>query len=146
MKLTTKMRYGTRALIDLALHQQDQPVSSVEIAERQEVSAKYLESILVMLRNAGLVRAIRGATGGHILARDAAEITLAEVYDALEGSDPLVDCMADADCSRYDECVTREVWAEMYASSRKVLASTTVADLAARARAKQAARADLYTI
>jgi Rrf2 family protein len=146
MKLTTKMRYGTRALVDLALHEEQAPVPSGEIAERQQVPVKYLESILVALRNAGLVQTTRGALGGYALARDPASIPLAEVFDALEGPSPLVACTEGAECPRYDGCVTREVWARMYAASRQVLEDTTLADLAGRAREKQQVAGDMYYI
>ncbi len=146
MKLTTKMRYGTRALVDLALHQAQAPVPSGEIAERQQVPIKYLESILVALRNAGLVHTTRGALGGYALAREPERIVLAEVFDALEGPTPLVACTEGAACPRYDGCVTREVWARMYAASRQVLEDTTLADLADRAREKQRVAGDLYQI
>ncbi len=146
MKLTTKMRYGTRALVDLALHQDQQPVPSGEIAERQQMPVKYLESILVLLRNAGFVRTTRGAMGGYSLAHDPADISLAELFDVLEGPDALVACTDGPDCDRYDGCVTREVWARMYAASREVLEETTLADLVSRAREKQHASGNMYHI
>jgi Rrf2 family protein len=146
MKLTTRMRYGTRALVDLALHQAKAPIPSHEIAQRQQVSLKYLEGILITLRNAGLVRTIRGASGGYTLARDPAQIPLTEVFDALEGPEPLVPCTDDLNCPRYDVCVTREIWARMYAACRQVLEGITIAELAAKAREKQANTRGLYEI
>jgi Rrf2 family protein len=147
MKLTTKMRYGTRALVDLALHDGQGPVSSSEVAEHQQVSVKYLESILATLRNAGLVQTTRGAQGGHMLARPPSEIDLREIFDVLEGSRGLVECTADPKlCTRYDACVTQEVWTEMYAACMAILEATTVADLANRARDKQRALANMYHI
>lgn len=146
MKLTTKMRYGTRALLDLALHQAQEPIPSSEIAERQQVPVKYLESILVTLRNAGLVQTTRGAQGGYALARTPERIVLSEVFDVLEGPEPLVPCTEGAVCPRYDGCVTREVWDRMYVASRQVLKDTTLADLAWRAREKQQASVPMYHI
>jgi Rrf2 family protein len=146
MKLTTKMRYGTRALVDLALHQEQAPVPSGEIAEREQVPIKYLENILVTLRNAGLVNTTRGASGGYALARAPERILLSEVFDALEGADALVPCTEGAACPRYDGCVTRELWARMYSASRQVLEDTTLADLAGLARERQHAAGDMYTI
>lgn len=146
MKLTTKMRYGTRALLDLALHQAEEPVPLSAIAERQQVSVKYLESILVILRNAGLVQTTRGAQGGYALARNPERIVLSEVFDVLEGSEPLVPCTEGVVCPRYDGCVTREVWDRMYTASRQVLKETTLADLASRAREKQQASVEMYHI
>ncbi|MBC7238248.1 MAG: Rrf2 family transcriptional regulator, partial [Chloroflexi bacterium] len=115
MKLNTRMRYGTRAMLELALRENETPVSAKEIAEHQEVSAKYLESVLASLRAANLVTSIRGAGGGYVLARPAAEITLRDLFEALEGTEGLVECTTNAElCHRHDACVTREVWAEMY--------------------------------
>ena len=134
MRLTTKTRYGTRAMLDLALHAGAGPVCTSEIAERQQVSAKYLEHVLVLLRRAGLVRTRRGARGGHSLSRDPADIDLRQIYEALEGTAGLVECTEDpASCPRHVNCVTRHVWAEMREAALQVLSSTTVADLVARA-------------
>ncbi len=146
MKLNTKMRYGTRALLDLALHQDQAPVPSGEIAERQQVPLKYLEGILVTLRNAGLLQSTRGPLGGYALAREPAQIHLTEVFDILEGAEPLVACSKGVECPRYDACVTREVWERMYAASRQVLQETTLADLVERAQEKQRAAGDFYQI
>jgi Rrf2 family protein len=138
MKLTTKMRYGTRAMLDLALHTQSGTVSLKEMAGRQQLSAKYMEHLLAALQNGGLVRAERGARGGYQLARPAEAITLRQVYEILEGSEGFVECVGEpAVCSRADECVTREVWAQMQAACMGVLEALTVAELAERARQRQ---------
>jgi len=135
MKLTTKMRYGTRAMLDLALHADEGPVSLKEVASRQEVSLKYMEHLLATLQAAGLVRSTRGARGGYVLARPAAKIDLCHLYDALEGSEGFVDCTDEPEiCNRADGCVTREVWAQMHAACMRVLRSTTLDALARRAR------------
>ncbi len=138
MKLTTKMRYGTRAMLDLALHSQDGPASLKEIARRQGLSVKYMEHLLSALQTGGLVRAERGARGGYLLARPAEMINLRQLYDILEGSEGFVECTGEpAVCPRSDDCVTREVWAQMYAASMSVLENVTVAELAARARRQE---------
>lgn len=136
MKLNTKMRYGTRALVELAMREPDAPVNVGEVAESQELSAKYLEALFGRLRAAGIVQSQRGPQGGYLLARPAEEINLREVYEALVGSEPYVPCTEDPDsCPRRASCVTQDVWARMYEASMGVLESTTVADLVDRARA-----------
>ena len=133
MRLNTKMRYGTRAMLDLALRSGQGMVSLSEIAQSQEISEKYLESLFAALRAAGLVRSQRGAQGGYALAREPKAITLRELFAVLESPEPYVPCTDDhSTCHRWAGCVTQEVWAEMYAASMEVLESTTLADLVAR--------------
>jgi len=147
MRLTTKTRYGTRAMVDLALHYDEGPVSSRAIAAHQDISAKYLESILAELRNAGLVLTVRGAQGGHSLRRPPSEITLLDIFEVLEGTQGLVECTNSAEvCTRRDSCVTQEVWAEMYAACLGILESTMLDDLARRARDKREPTTDMYYI
>ena len=86
MKLSTKGRYGLRALIDLARYSELEPVSISCIAERQNLSERYLEQLMSLLKKAGLVQSIRGAGGGYVLAKDAGEISVGDVLRALEGS------------------------------------------------------------
>lgn len=139
MKLSTKTRYGTRAMLDLALNYEQGLVSAREIAARQDVSPKYLEQLLASLRSAGLVRSVRGAQGGHTLTRHPAEINLREIYNVFEGSEGFVECTTSPEvCDRPDSCVTQEVWADMYLACMEILESTTLEDLARRARDKQA--------
>ena len=137
MKLGTKIRYSARAMLDLALNYENGNgvVPVKEIADRQHVSAKYLEHLLASLRAAGLVRSVRGAQGGHQLARPPDEINLREVYHVFEGTDGFVECMTCLKlCDRADGCVTREVWTRLYDASMEILESTTLEDLARRAR------------
>ncbi len=113
MKLSTKGRYGLRAMIDLARYSEEEPVSISSIAARQDISERYLEQLVGLLKKAGLVRSIRGATGGYILARSAAEISVGDILRALEGSLEPVKCAAfysDEGCTAADGCVTKYVW------------------------------------
>lgn len=145
MKLSTKTRYGTRAMLDLALWYESGPVSAKKIARRQEVSAKYLESVLAMLRSAGLVRSVRGARGGHLLARPPHSITLREIFEVLEGREGFVHCTTDPQvCDRAKTCVTQEVWARIYAECMETLESTTLEDLVRRAKEKGSLAAMYY--
>ena len=138
MKLSTKTRYGTRALLDLALNYGKGTVSVREIAARQDVSPKYLEQLLASLRAAGLVRSVRGAQGGYILTEPPDQINLREIHDVFEGTEGLVECTTSPDiCDRTDFCAIQDIWARMYAACIGVLESTTLEDLVNRARSKQ---------
>ena len=108
MKLSTKGRYGLRAMIDLARYSEVEPVSINSIAARQNISERYLEQLVALLRKAGLVKSIRGATGGYILAKDAAEISVGDILRALEGSLEPVKCAAfysEEGCMASDGCI-----------------------------------------
>jgi Rrf2 family protein len=136
MKLGTKTRYGTRAMLELALHYHDGngPVSAGEIAARQQLSAKYLEQLLVSLQAAGLVRSVRGTRGGHTLARPPDQINLREIYGVFEEAEGFAECTSCPEvCDRTGTCVTQTIWDRMYAASMEVLESTTLSDLAQRA-------------
>lgn len=140
MKLGPKTRYSARAMVNLALNYDNGigVVSTREIAEHQEVSPKYLEYLLSGLNSAGLVRSVRGPHGGHMLTRHPAQVNLREIYHVFEGIEGFAECTTEPEyCSRTDGCVTREVWAQMYEACMEVLESTTLEDLARRAREKQ---------
>lgn len=92
MKLSTKGRYGLRAMIDIAVYSEKEPVPICKIAERQSLSERYLEQLMSLLRKNGLIRSVRGAGGGYVLAKDASEISVGDVLRALEGSLEPVDC------------------------------------------------------
>lgn len=111
MKLTTRSRYGTRMLLDLAANDADGPVRIGEIAKRQGISVKYLEKLSRALKKAGLIKSHRGARGGHVLARPAESISMGEVVRALEGDLSLVSCeRGGKPCPRLENCPTSWVW------------------------------------
>ena len=113
MKLSTKGRYGLRAMIDLARYSEEDPVSINSIAARQGISERYLEQLMGLLRKAGLVRSIRGASGGYVLTRSSGEISVGDVLRALEGSLEPGKCAAfysEGGCMAADGCVTKYVW------------------------------------
>ena len=147
MKLSTKGRYATRAMLDLALHWGEGPILIRDISKRQEISELYLKQLLIPLKAAGLVRAVRGARGGFTLARPPAQIKLIEIVQATEGSTAPVDCVDDAAiCSRSDLCVTRGVWAEIKEALDRVLRSTTLQNLVERQKTEEQAKAGIYQI
>lgn len=140
MKLGTKTRYSARAMVDLALNYEDgnRVVTAREISIRQAVSPKYLEHLLASLRSAGLVRSVRGPKGGHTLTRSPNEINLREIYYVFEGTEGFVECTTSPElCQRTEGCVTQEIWAQMYEACMEILESTTLEDLARRAREKR---------
>ena len=138
MKLSTRTRYGTRALLDLAHHQGDKLVQLKDIARRQNISLHYLEHIIAPLVGAGIVRSTRGARGGLQLTRRPGEIKLSEVVQLLEGTITPVDCVIDPEsCTRSDFCVTREVWGEMKKAIDNTLKAITLQDLVEREKRKE---------
>ena len=134
-------------MLDLALNCNEGPINIKEIGIRQEISPKYLEHLIAPLRVAGLVKSIRGAHGGYILARPPEKIVLSEVIQVLEGSIAPSECVDDPSiCSREKLCVTRDIWAEMKEAMEKVLESTTLKDLVDRKRLKERSKAAMYHI
>lgn len=112
MKLTSKSRYGLRAIVDLAFHSESEPVSIKSISGRQNVSERYLEQIIGKLRKSGIVESVRGAGGGYHLAKDASEISVGDVLRSLEGDLAPVDCpeVNKSECEDSQLCVTKYVW------------------------------------
>jgi len=136
-----------RALLDLALHQDEGLVPLKDIARRQEVSLPYLEHLITPLIAAGLVKSTRGARGGVLLFKPPSEIKLSEVIQVLEGSIAPVDCINNPDvCHRSASCATRDVWSEMKEAMSQVLDSTTLQDLVERQRRKGQAETEMYHI
>ncbi|MGI5916991.1 MAG: RrF2 family transcriptional regulator [Anaerolineae bacterium] len=145
MNLSTRMRYGTRALIDLARRYDQGPISARDIAGRQNISAKYLEQLLSALNGAGLVRSVRGPRGGHMLAHPPDEINLRQVFDALEGFGGAPP-NEDGGGVTADARAETELWTRMMAACIRVLESTTLRDLADRAHEIEASSAAMYHI
>ena len=134
MRLTTRSRYGTRMVLDIAQHCENGPVRIQDIADRQGVSAKYLEKLIRKLKDVGFIKSKRGPRGGHSLARPATEIPIGEVVHALEGDGSLVECRTGKeDCSRLEVCLTRRLWREASDAMYARLNSITLADLLADA-------------
>ena len=130
MKLSTRARYGMRAVLELALAYGQGPLQVKIIAQRQNISGKYLEQLIAALKSAGIVRSIRGAQGGYVLARKPNEIALDEIFIALEGPIAIAECIEHADvCSFCTDCVTRQLWVEMHRAIMGVLESKTIQHL-----------------
>ncbi|NIP28692.1 MAG: Rrf2 family transcriptional regulator [Phycisphaerae bacterium] len=138
MKLSTRTRYGLRAIIELAENGREAPLQIKAIARSQEISVKYLEQLMTILRSAGFVRSIRGSKGGYMLARSPNQIKLSDVFDCLEGHVTTVECVEDTKfCERAEDCVARQVWAQVQKAIKDVLQSITLQDLVDRAKDKK---------
>lgn len=130
MKLSTRTRYGMRAIIELAQHEGKRPLQLKVIAERQDISVKYLEQLMSLLRSAGFVRSVRGSKGGYVLARPADQIKLNEVFRCLEGPVTTAECTEDESyCERSADCAARQVWVRVEAAIQDVLGSIKLSDL-----------------
>jgi Rrf2 family protein len=149
LKLSTKGRYGLRVILDIAQHQAEGPVTIRSIAQRQEISERYLEQHLINLKKSGLIKSIRGSQGGYFLNKASEEITVGDIVRSLEGPIVPVDCVQDdstASCSRADSCVTRKVWQDLKKAMNEVLDSYTLADLLQESKKIQENSCDNYFI
>ena len=131
MKISTKGRYALRLMLDLALHDQGRPVRLKDVAARQEISVKYLESIASILAKAGYVRSLRGAQGGYLLKYRADQYKVGDILRLTEGSMVPVDCLETEEnhCPRSGSCTTLRLWKELDTAVRSVIDHYTLADL-----------------
>ena len=133
MKLSTRGRYGLRAMYDLATHYGKGPIPLNSIAERQMISLPYLEQIMAKLRRAGLTISSRGVLGGYELAKPPANITVGDIVRVLEGPFDAVQCLSkdfdDEDCEQIEDCVVRFVWMKLKDCTNRVLDSINLEDL-----------------
>ena len=137
MKISTKGRYGLRLMTDLAVYHDQGLIPLKEIAARQEISEKYLEQIMMQLNRSGLVRSVRGAQGGYMLAKTPEDITVGAVLRGLEGSLCPVDGVDGAGgCPRMARFATIGVWTRLKEAVESVVDHTTLADLAEEFRLK----------
>jgi Rrf2 family protein len=137
MRISMKVDYGVRALVDLAMGAEaGAPIRTTDIAIRQSIPEPYLDQVLTMLNKSGFIRSRRGPQGGHSLARAASEITLDDVVSTLEGRTAPLDCIHDAsECKLAPGCAQRNIWQDVEEAVHHVLVTTTVGDLAERQRA-----------
>lgn len=130
MKLSTKSRYASRALIELGLQYGEGPVKLKDISATQDISLKYLEQVMFPLRIGGYVKTMKGSQGGYILARHPDNITLLEIVECVEGPIAPVDCVDHAEmCERSEQCVTRDAWIGLKNVIRSELGKITLAEL-----------------
>jgi len=132
MKLSTKGKYGVRAVFEIARHYGKGPISIKEIVERQGISISYLEQILYRLGKAGLVESVRGPAGGYLLARKPSDLTIGDIIRTLEGPIALSHCLEPGEageCYQAEDCVARMVWTKVGAKIEEALDSITFNDL-----------------
>jgi len=148
LRLPTKPRYGLRTMLDIAANQgEGEPVLMRDIAGRQGISEKYLEHVVNSLRNAGLLRSVRGPRGGYLLARPAESISLLDIYEATDGRVLSAECLQDeAACGRATACAARQAWEGLYEVMREYLQKMTLRELLERQAELQAAGAPMYYI
>lgn len=147
MKLSTKGRYATRAMLDLAQHYGEGLVLLKDVARRQEVSERYLEHLFLTLKAAGLVNSVRGARGGFQLTRSPSEVKLINIVRACEGQLSVVECVVDPEsCQRSARCATRDMWVELQMAMDGVLESLTLQDLVERQHRKEQVATAMYNI
>jgi len=133
MQLSTKSRYGTRAVLDISIHGKDGPVTLNAISKRQNISKKYLGQIVNQLITAGILESVRGPQGGYLLAKTPKKLKLGEIIRTLDGSVAPVRCVDNPKlCRRTSKCVTREVWIQMKNSIDAVIDSVSISDLMKR--------------
>lgn len=132
MRLTTKGRYAVTAILDLALHCEQKPVSLGDISRRQGISLSYLEQLFAKLRRKKLVNSVRGPGGGYLLAKASADISVAEVVDAVNESLDATRCEGRGDCQHGEVCLTHYLWEELSAQIHGFLNNISLADLVAR--------------
>lgn len=135
MKLSTRTRYAVRAIIELAQNDSNKPLQLKVIAQRQDISVKYLEQLMAVLRSAGFVRSIRGSKGGYVLAKAPNQIKLNDVMHRLEGTVATVECVENDDyCTRSADCAARYLWTKVEQAIDKVLEEITLQDLVDKAK------------
>ena len=130
MKLSTKSRYGTRLMAELAFHYDHGPVSVGEISRRQDISVKYLEQLIIPLKKAGLIKSTRGPNGGYSLTKNPNDITIGEIVEILEGGVEFSKCLRDPNrCDKIEVCATRRVWEEATEAVYEKLNSVTLSEI-----------------
>jgi len=138
MKLSTRTRYAVRAMIELAQNETNRPLQLKIIAKRQDISVKYLEQLMAILRSAGLIRSVRGSKGGYVLARSPSQVRLSDILHCLEGPVTTVECVEDGNyCVRAAECAARQIWTKVQQAIEEVLQSITLQDVVEIARGEK---------
>ncbi|WP_288678280.1 Rrf2 family transcriptional regulator [uncultured Clostridium sp.] len=146
MKLSTKGRYGVKAMVDLAINYGGSPVSIKSISQRQNISEYYLEQLFSSLRKAKLIKSIRGAQGGYILNRQPEDITVSDIIEVLEGPIEISDCLDGVTCNNVDCCATRLLWKKIKTSIDEVTNSVTLKDIVEDYKAMKEKNEDLKIV
>ncbi len=143
MKLTAKGRYAVTAMLDLAVHEHEGPISLADISERQGISLSYLEQLFAKLRRNNLVASVRGPGGGYKLSRGSEQIFVAQIVDSVDENVDATRCAGKADCQGGEMCLTHELWSDLSEQIHQFLSNIDLASLIARRQVQQiAARQD----
>lgn len=131
MMISTKGRYASRLMLDIAINGNGEPVSLKDIAKRQQISEKYLEQIISLLNKAGMVQSIRGAQGGYVLTREPKDYTVGQILEVTEGSLVPVDCLKQGtkECGKKQICTTVKVWQKIDDAINGVVDKITLEDM-----------------
>ncbi len=130
MKISTKSRYGTRAVLEIALNRNGEKLTRKQISQNQEIPSSYLENILISLKTKGIIRTIRGPKGGYELVKDPEDITVFQIVEILEGSTDSIPRLEDSnECTRSSICVTRDIWSRLHEVQKEFLNDITIKDL-----------------
>jgi Rrf2 family cysteine metabolism transcriptional repressor len=147
MIISTKIRYGARAILELASHYGEGPIELKEIAKKENISLKYLEQVIIPLRTAGLIKSVRGSKGGYSLAKSPSEICLNDLVVVLEGPVNLVECLKDTKvCQKSSFCVTRDIWKEVSEAIFNIFQSVTLEEMVKRKKEKEGRQPPMYQI
>ena len=146
MRLTTKGRFAVTAMIDLALFGGERPVTLASISERQNISLSYLEQLFAKLRRHQIVESVRGPGGGYCLARNALEISVADVILAVDEPMDATQCGGRENCKSDHRCMTHDLWSTLNRKMLDYLASVTLSDLVEKQRQKASAQAAKQTV
>jgi Rrf2 family cysteine metabolism transcriptional repressor len=147
MKISTRGRYGTRVMLEIAKHWGKGPVQLKEVAKNQQLSLNYIEHLIAPLVSAGLVKTARGSSGGIWLAKSPDEISVSEIVALFEGSMAPVGCVDEPGmCKRSKDCATRDLWFDVKTAVDKVLGSVTLQQLVEKQKCKIESASHMYQI
>jgi len=139
MRLTTKGRYAVTAMLDLALHANNGPISLADISKRQEISLSYLEQLFSKLRQNSLVSSVRGPGGGYRLSRESDDIFVAQIIDAVNESIDATNCRGAGNCHQGQVCLTHHLWRDLSDQIHQFLSSISLASLVDRQEVREVA-------
>lgn len=140
MRLTTKGRYAVTAMLDLAYHSQKHPVTLTDIATRQTISLSYLEQLFARLRKAGMVKGVRGPGGGYTLSRNAYDINIADIIEAVDEPVDSTKCGGKSNCHNDQPCITHDLWMGLSEQIRSYLKQITLGQLLEREMVSEVAK------
>ena len=140
MRLTAKGRYAVTAMLDLAVHREDGPISLADISDRQGISLSYLEQLFAKLRRNGLVKSVRGPGGGYQLSRADSTIFVAQIIDSVDENVDATRCQGKSDCQNGETCLTHELWSDLSEQIHQFLAEIDLASIIAKREVQQVAQ------